>query len=761
MEDELLKTPLGRRIKELEKLGIGITLEDTLDKYQERNGYTLDHVGNVKIEKDSVEEIYKENISKASKKIGFDISGLDNKQISQVLDQLEYVQDTKDIKIDGKSYIDIESRTNQKENSLFEICQMLNIQESEYSLDKDDMKKLLSSLNFSDNQINAYIQEYEKASIDSFLENIQDVNLVLALMSYQLDVKNIGPNNLEYEEEYVKEFIKNNCADSKFFKFIVDEDGKIDFEKCNKFLKKFKEDKEKSDLTRKINKYSTKEELNEEDEKKLVEILVVASDIGNDVQKRNLTKIAKSMKLDVLDSKGKLDINKIKEYGIKVYGKDFNFEEILEKNKFEGINAIFELNDIEKSISNGDTIESPTSLEEINKVKSDARKNERRICSAKEKVVYDVLNSQNALTPLVNFYKKEDNAKQLILLFCKFRDEEIDANIANATKKDKTDNNDKKVSRERQFNINSINRGRSDSISGIIKKYMWEHKEEFGEYFKTNGDLDPKKVMEIVETHELSANGSANNLVAYEQIKSRSQDIDMIMAAGENKKKLTKIDNYLKKSKKDELSDEEISKLYTIVKGTPVDIISTENLEALKQLDEERFNETFKSMNVVKNVGKNSIGAIYFSAAKLVVKGMYALPKMLIDKKAREEYMPKIKKHIISGGKKIVDLAQGNEKKDNNTKEGNTKKNSIFNIFKRNKQKRLEAGTPVNSANLEATSHMPIDKVSANQQTFDEYCKVDNQNGQVEKKAAEEVSKNMETSRTKGNDGIEQTIEEQ
>lgn len=85
LEDELLKTSYGRRIKELEKLRIGVSLEDVLDKYQERNGYTIDKVGNVKIEEDSVGEIYKENIAEASKKIGFDISDLDAKQISQVL----------------------------------------------------------------------------------------------------------------------------------------------------------------------------------------------------------------------------------------------------------------------------------------------------------------------------------------------------------------------------------------------------------------------------------------------------------------------------------------------------------------------------------------------------------------------------------------------------------------------------------------------------------------------------------------------------
>lgn len=724
LEEELLKTGYGRRIKELENLGIGISIEDVIEKYQERNGYTVDNVGNIKIEEDSIGEIYKENIAEASKRIGFDISGLDAKQISQVLNQLEYVQDVKDIKIDGRMQVDGIIQTNQKENNLFAICEKLNIPESEYSLDTNSMKLILSSLKISNEQAENYVESYKKSTIDSFLATISDAKLMRYLSRFAEILENKSDDKtvtyLPAEIEAIQMMLDSECFDSKFIKDITDENGKFDWQKGLKFFKDFQKKREESDLVNKINKYMTKKKLSESDEKGLTDVFVVAFSRGDAIHKKQVIAIAQANGIDILDKNGNLDKSKIEEFGKKTHGKDFSFEKTLEKNTFAGQVAWEKLSEIENCIARGDTIENPSNAEEANAVKQKSKENEKRICGQKEQIVYQILNSPHAATP-IDFYKNPKNAKGLIFLYCKFRNEEANINHPE---------------RKQQITKKLINSEGANTVSGILKKFMKEHEDAFGEYFMSDGDLDVEKVMNIMQEDKLTVNGMADNLVIFEQIKKKTDNIEKLAKINGNKKKLTKIDTLLSKSK-DELLDDEKEELYSIAKETPLEIISTECLEKLKELDLEKFNEVFKGKKVVRNVGKDSLGAIYFSAARLFVKGVYALPKMLISKKAREEYMPKIKRHIVSGSKRLANLTQNNEKGSNDSDEAKKPKFGFPNIFRKNKQKKLEAGVPVNSGNSDRTSQVPTDKISTNQQTFEERYGIDNQNNQVEAKAAE------------------------
>lgn len=738
LEEELLRTKYGRRIKELEKLGIGISFGDVIDKYQEKSGYTFDNVGNIKIEEDSISEIYVQEISEASKRIGFDISNLNTKQISQVLSQLEYVQDVKDVRVD-----EIATSTEKQIEEFNDILKFLDIEESKYVLDKNTMQENLVNLNIPLDLANRYVKEYEENSINTFLSTFSDVNLVrgLAILSYVL--KNNQYTNLDTEIEAIQQLLME-CKDSKFIKQITDENGNFDLEKGLKFFKEFKGKREEVDLDNKINRYNTpRKKLTQEDEKNLADIFVLGFAKGNELQKKTIEGIAKANRLDILDKNGELDKSKIEEYGRRIYGKDFSFDIILERNSFEGQIALDELSDIEKSIEKGYTHPNPQSVEEVNKIKDKSNKENARLCSEKEKIVFDVLNSQNALNFkfMKDHYKKPENAKALILLFCKFREEEI------------IENNPQRTI---GFNERSINSGRDDTISGIIKKYIRENEEAFKEYLKSDGSLDAKKVMEVVRANDLDANRSANNLIAYDQIKSKTSIIRMLESDNNNKKKVKDIERLLKKDRKEKLSEEEKDELFTLAKNTSIYLISTDELEALKEIDEERFKETFKGKNVEKKVNNDTLGAIYFSATKVFMKGLYALPKMLISKKAREEFMPKITKHVKSGAKRVgkLILDSDNVKKENNLsrKEKKSKRNFKFlNIFRKKGTKLLESG----EISDETKNTTPVDKATSRQQSFDEYLIVNNENGQIEKGAAE-VSKTItekeektdETSRT-------------
>lgn len=721
LEDELLKSTYGKRIKALEELGIGMTFMEAVEKYNERFGISFDVLGNVKLEDEDIGTIYKENIVEISKEIGFDISGLEIRQISQVLAQIDYVQDVGDIKIDGIAVKDIENgklkANNQKEVDLTNLCKKFNIKESEYSLDKNSMKRILGNLGISENQIDKYIRNYEKSSIDTFLNTFSDVNLIrgLSIISDCIEYNKYDNLNIELEE-FERQI--SLYKDSKYWKDITNESGNLDFEKAMNFFKGFRKERESVDLTNKLNRYSTKRELNIEDKKELVEIFLVGFHRGNETQINNIIGIAKTNKIDIFDNKGNLDRDKIEAYGKIIYGRDFDSKEILEKTEFKGETALTELDRIEKCISRGQTIKNPQSVEEINKVKEESKRIERRLCSKKEEIVFNVLNSQNALNIQRDFYKNPKNAKQLILLLCKFREDEI------------KDNNKKSKRENVEFNIHSVNTGRQDSISGIIKKFILEHRENFEEYLKSDGSFDAKKVLEVFQENELDANRYANNLVAYEQIKSRTDEIEVLERDSENKVNLNKVGKLLNKSKNIQLSEEEKKELYSLAQDMPIDVFSTEMLETLSKLDESKFEEAFKGKKVERKVGKDSLSAIYFSAAKLFVKGVYILPKMLMNKGTRMEYIPKIRNHVVSGAKRIrnVALFQNNDNKEEQVQSDKKNGFKLQNIFKRKDNKLLESGkgetieSSIQGKALSSSKKAEIsaDKATNSQQIYEE-----------------------------------------
>ena len=82
------------------------------------------------------------SFTEASKRIGFDISNLNTKQISQVLSQLEYVQDVKDVRVD-----EIATSTEKQIEEFNDILKFLDIEESKYVLDKNTMQENLVNLN--------------------------------------------------------------------------------------------------------------------------------------------------------------------------------------------------------------------------------------------------------------------------------------------------------------------------------------------------------------------------------------------------------------------------------------------------------------------------------------------------------------------------------------------------------------------------------------------------------------------------------------
>lgn len=732
VEEELLKTSYGKRIKALEKIGLGITVQEAVEKFCEKVGFSFDQIGNVKIEQDTISQIYIENINEISKAIGFDVSELDIQQITQVKSQIDEGQNAKDVKIDGITI----SKNSEKDINIDEIFEKLKIPETDYVLETKNMQRLLEGLGISKEKAVAHIKDYSKKVVDTYLVSKEDVGLISCLVYMRAAIENnVDVNaNLGIDEFEAQIALYKN---SKYWKEIVNEKGEIDFEKSMKFIKEFGEARDSKDLTNKLNFLLSQKKLSKENEKKLAEVIVRVAKNGNEVQIESAKMLAKKFGIDLIDADGRIDENKVFKYGKTVFGKDFSPNEILKSSTFKGEFALEELARIEVSIQNG-FFTPNANVDEINEKNGEAKRFETRLCSKKEAVIFNILNAENAgNTRGWEFYSNPQNAKQLVLLFCKFREDEIKENNLKLNRQDK------------EFNENSINSCKnSNNASAILKKFMQEHKECFDEYLNSDGNLNTRKVMEIVRENKLDASRAANNLIAYERIKKETKKIEEVEVT--NEKALKNMKLLLNKGKNEILSEDEKKKLYAAAAQMPVDILSTEMLEELKKMDEVAFQKAFSGKTVERNVGQNTWGAIYHSATKLFVKGVYALPKMIMDKNARKEYMPKIKKHIENGSKRISKKILPDEKNFNSSKSGILDK--FKNLFsKKNNQNLLGAGTKE-----------VLDKNNNNQKvetesTFNTRYSVDNTGNKVENEANKAASNSSNRENTNNKESEEQS----
>ena len=67
LEEEFLQSEYGRKIKSLEKLGIGRTFDEAIDLYIEMAGIKTDKVGNIVLEDEYINEVYQGNLKIISK----------------------------------------------------------------------------------------------------------------------------------------------------------------------------------------------------------------------------------------------------------------------------------------------------------------------------------------------------------------------------------------------------------------------------------------------------------------------------------------------------------------------------------------------------------------------------------------------------------------------------------------------------------------------------------------------------------------------
>ena len=682
LEEEILQTAHGKRIRAFEKLGIGLNLEDIIEKYIEISGIQTDEVGNVVLEQQTLNEVYQENLGVISKQLGYDVSALNIQQLNKVINRVDHASRIEEFgkieqanisEIEKDKKIPIEIIMDIKFNELSELRNSLGIKNDGSIMRTNDLRNLLLATIGPQEVVDKYIEKYENDTINTFLENEADVNIIENLVRLQNRINSGEKIDESVEQE---EFINNLelYKDSKYFSEICDESGKFNLHKALDFYEKFKKVRNENDISTKTNEFLKKDELTEEDHRDFATLLLRLTKSSDEVTIRNAINVAKNFGIDVLDKNENLDTSKVENLCRDTFCKNADMKLMLEWADFTDKSALFQLDRIRNSIKR-DVLEAPKNADEVNQYKENAKKKEKRLCNKKEAAIFKVLDSPNALNIKHNYYANEENAKQLILLFCTFRQEEIVAN--------------KKMSKdEHNFNAMSINTGRDPTAnSAIVQRYIMQNRQYFESYLNEYGGFDVDKVMQLVEEHKLDINRTANQMIAYEQIKKRTDKIEEEEVEYKNKIKL--INNKIVDARESQNGDIDIDEIFEAAKGIPAELLTTETLEFLKNADEKRFHKIFDVDKAVHTVGQNSWGSIYFSAAKFFVKGA-ALTKMILDKEARKKYMTNIKKTVGEVLSKKEDNKEGENKTSSNKRKGFFSK-----IFKKDKTELLPEGSDV------------------------------------------------------------------
>lgn len=711
LEEEFLQTEQGKRIKEFEKLGIGLKLEEVIEKYIEIAGIPLDEAGNVILEKQSLNEVYQENLGIIYKQLGYDISELDAKQVAAVMDRVDHVSQVNELeKITSSAIIEpkieekvfIKSR-DIKLNDLGRIRDSLDVDKSTSRMKTSDFAKVLAATMDPKEETQKFVEKYERDTKYTFLENAADVDLISALAAYKFILSQGGVINEEIEEEFNKAELEH-YQKSKYFSEVCDENGNFSVKKAMEFYEIFKKERNENDLVTKIGEFIKKDELTEEDQKRLAIVLLRLTRSEDKITQMSGINVAKNFGIDIVDKDGKLDRKKIEQYCRSVGYKKANLEALMDAEEFNDKTAFDILSRIDAAIER-EELDSPTTADQVNEYKENQKKKEVRLCSKKEAAIFNVLDSQNALNIKHNYYSNPKNAKQLILLFCTFRQEEIAANKGI----DKSDHN---------FTWMAVNTGTDPTAnSAIIFKYILQNRQYFEEYLNENDVFEPSKVMELLEDQKMGISRTANQIIMYEQIKKRTDKIQEEEV--KFKTQIKDIDKKIAKAKENGVvtSTVLLDEIYKSVKGIPVDLLTTDTLEYLKRADEKRFNDVFDVDKVTQMVGQNSWMSIYFSAAKTFVKGVYAVPRAMFDKNVRQKYMTNIKKKSQETNTKKTDPEEKVEGEMNST--SNKKKGFFSRLFGKDKTKLLPKGESAHKEQVESTNQ------ASSQEAFDMNQKYD------------------------------------
>lgn len=626
LEADLVETDVGKRISALQKMGINISIKQIANKYIEENGRKFDEVGNVLIDMNSVDSIYKQTLNVISKQIGYDITDFH-------IDRTENIEEIREVtRIEEKEKIAENSKSIEK--ILKEISEK-NL--GEHILDTSDIVNILintddGSLSIDD--INKFTEKHEKTSQKNNINNEVDVDVIESIYNIRMLLEpeyNSGLTEKEKNDLIMKylEDVKKYGLDSKFNERLKDENGEYTVESVLKFLSEFEQERNADDLYDKVGKYLTYDasQIDDETRKKIIKVFLRAERSDDKVTRQLAVKLSRQLGIDVI-SNGTLNKNKIERMCAQEFP-DKTPDQIIEESELNHKTAPKEMEKIRDAVLNCGECEGK-SRSEILRYREKSSRVQKRICGEKEKDIYDVLNSVNAGYIKKNEYSKDKYVKIVVALYCKFREEEI------------SENNIK-------FNglsFQSFNRESEGTNSAIVRKFMQENSEYFEKYLKDIEKVDSKAALDMLREDGMSKNEFNEYLIAYKQITTRTDKIKKKEV--DNAEKMDSIKEMLKqfyeKRDKEGVIDTELqSKIFEESKDVPSEVFSTEMLTKLQGLDPDKFKETFKKSDSIRAIGQNTGKSMYFAAARF-----FTYIPMLIHaastKGIKEAFLPTIKK---------------------------------------------------------------------------------------------------------------------
>lgn len=677
IEEEIMNSIYGKQIAQFEKLGIGMGIEDIVSNYIAIAGMKYNKVGNVVLDESLLGEVYVDNLELISKELGVNLTRLSQGELNAILSNTDYAYKIaqNQSREEEKFVRKINGILNGKENtSLLDIIDKigtLNIEENKFALSTIDMHNILAEMGISKDDAEKHVQKNEKNTMDTFVRTLEDAKLMQVIYYGHL----IAIDESEFSKESFLEYFNvdiETLKKSQYYKFIIDENGEIDFQKMEEFYQEFNQKRNEAELTKDLGKYFSCKKLSEEDEIKLFKTLVVASKTDNSINRKQAILLAKKFRLDILDEENQFSTEKIQQCGMELLGEDFSIESTIEESTFNDSTFLSRIERFERSIINAGTKIDPKNADEANKFKARAKETERILCSKKEDITLNVLSGMN-MSP-----------EQIIALYCKFRALEL---------------NERQVSQLNQapkdFTVNSVDNPQNNGIASILKRYIQSRPEEFSEYLSDKNNFKGKSVIDMLNEKSFSSKEETDIAAAFEHIRFQTKGIDKRIE--KNSKAIIDLNGDLDKfieRGRENCTTSEVKNLYNQAKKLQKDdVLRTEILQKLKDFDSEMFDRKFKKSSVENVIGEGK-AILYGKIAIGLRKAFVVMPQRIFDKNYRNMDITGVDNSILKRWQKNQ---KKQEKKAANEKENNNpnnlpavKKVTIFdkikNIFKGEKE---------------------------------------------------------------------------
>ena len=466
----------------------------------------------------------------------------------------------------------------------------------------------------SENEVDEMIALNEEKAVKNNIEALEDVDLLEIAYNVKFVMENeeaIGkecvPSLMKMYMEQIKEALQN----SKFASRILTENGELNPESVKAFIENWESERNEANLYNDMTKGLTlnASEITNEDREKLATIFLVASRGTSNENRRLAVVLSKHLGIDVLDRGGNnLSIKKIERNAKEIFGIDMNGksrDEILEARKNVGKN--------------------------INMAKNINGRPTERICSKREKIIYDVLNSVNAGNVNYNAYINESLAQNVVVLYCKFREDEIQKN---------------KRGTYEGLDGNSMNTEGQNSNSSIVKKFMIENSKYFEKYLTDLDRIDHEAVISQMNEGRMGTNQLANFRITYQQITKRTEKLDSIEEKENAKiRRLNeKISDFYESRDETGKADMDLQDdIFELAGNISSDALSTDTLTMLNGLNKDGFFQAFESEKVERRIGRNTFKSAYFAVARLFSK-LYYIPDTIMNRTKVKEDLPTIRK---------------------------------------------------------------------------------------------------------------------